>query len=66
MNNNKDSANELLKAAKEQLAEHPFKTIFKATLGFYAAQFVATLLGLAVIGTVLVVGALILKVLLRG
>lgn len=29
-----------------------FGTAFKATLGFYAAQTVATLLGMAVLGTV--------------
>lgn len=33
-----------------------FKTAFKATMGFYAAQFVATLLGLTVLGIVLFVG----------
>jgi hypothetical protein len=30
-----------------------FKTVFKATLGFYAAQFIATLIGLAVFGLVI-------------
>lgn len=30
-----------------------FGTAFKATLGFYAAQFVATLLGFATIGLIL-------------
>lgn len=36
-----------------------FGTAFKATLGFYAAQFVATILGLLVLGGILTIGALI-------
>ena len=33
-----------------------FGTAFKATLGFYAAQFVATLLGLVILGGVVALG----------
>jgi len=33
-----------------------FGTAFKATLGFYAAQFVATILGLFVLGVVVAIG----------
>jgi len=33
-----------------------FGTAFKATLGFYAAQFVATILGLLVLGTIAATG----------
>jgi hypothetical protein len=36
-----------------------FKTAFKATMGFYAAQFVATLLGLGVLGVSFVLIVLI-------
>ncbi len=40
-----------------------FKSAFKATLGFYAAQFVSTLLGLVTITTVVVLGTLLYKLL---
>lgn len=43
------------------LEEMGFKTAFKATLGFYAAQFVATLLGLATIGLVILLVVLGVK-----
>ena len=43
---------------KESLQNQPFKTVFKATMAFYAAQFAATVLGLLVLG--LGVGAAIL------
>lgn len=36
-----------------------FGTAFKATLGFYAAQFVATILGLLVLGGVLTIIGLV-------
>lgn len=38
-----------------------FGTAFKATLGFYAGQFVATMLGLVTIGLMLYIGYLVLK-----
>lgn len=52
MKNNEGRELELL---KNQIG---FKTAFKATLGFYTGQFVATLLGLLFIGTVVASGYL--------
>lgn len=38
-----------------------FKSAFKATLGFYAAQAVVTFVGLAIVGTILLVVAAVAK-----
>jgi hypothetical protein len=48
--NNKFKDSNELKAFKNQIG---FGMAFKATLGFYAAQAVATLVGLLIIGTVI-------------
>jgi hypothetical protein len=54
MKNNNES-NGLLNGIKGELVNAPFKTAFKAVLGFYAAQLVATVLGLMVISGVVAV-----------
>jgi hypothetical protein len=42
-----------------------FGTAFKATLGFYAAQFVATILGLFILGIVAAIGLGVVYLLTR-
>jgi hypothetical protein len=41
-----------LQEIKKELINAPFKTVFKATMGFYLAQFAASLLGLAVLALI--------------
>lgn len=50
MNTNNVDKNKVFAAVGANLG---FKTAFKATLGFYAAQFVVTLIGLAIFGVVI-------------
>lgn len=45
----------------KQLESAPFKTVFKATMGFYVAQTLATFAGLAIIGTIIVAVGYFLK-----
>lgn len=54
INEEKDEAE--LALLKSQIG---FGTAFKATLGFYAAQLVATLLGLVILGGVIATGLLV-------
>jgi hypothetical protein len=49
-----------LQEIKKELINAPFKTAFKATMGFYLAQFAATTLGLVVFGLVIFTIALLL------
>ena len=53
----KENENNIIDAVKSELKDAPFKTVFKATLGFYVAQTFVSLLGLLVFGlTVYFVG----------
>lgn len=45
----RNEQNEMRALIKSQLLDAPFKTAFKATLGFYAAQLFITLAFLAVL-----------------
>lgn len=56
MNNNLQNDETELMALKANIG---FGTAFKATLGFYAAQFVASILGLLVLGGIVTIGLLI-------
>ncbi len=56
MGNNLQNDEAELTALKANIG---FGTAFKATLGFYAAQFVAGILGLLVLGGILTIGALV-------
>jgi hypothetical protein len=47
-----------LEELKKELTNSPFKTAFKATMGFYLGQLTATILGLLAIG--LIFGAVVL------
>jgi hypothetical protein len=52
--------------AASLLTETPFKAAFKATLGFYLAQFVATIAGLGILFCLLVLGGFLLSLLSGG
>ena len=56
MNNNLQNDETELTALKATIG---FGTAFKATLGFYAAQFVATILGLFVLGGIVTIIGLV-------
>jgi hypothetical protein len=44
---------------KKELADSPFKTVFKATVGFYVAQLAVTILGLLVFGGIFTIGVFV-------
>ena len=50
-----------LEDVKKELLNQPFKTVFKATLGFYAAQAVIGALQITLIGILFIACALIIK-----
>lgn len=45
----------------KQLENAPFKTAFKATMGFYVAQTLVTFVGLAIIGAIIITVGYFLK-----
>lgn len=61
MNNLNNDIEEVVLKNRILSQNNTFKTAFTATLGFYAAQLLATVLGLAVIGSVVFIGYEFLK-----
>lgn len=60
MNNTNNDLEETMLKNRVLSNNLTFKTAFKATMGFYAAQFVVTLMGLGVLATaILVIGLLV-------
>lgn len=57
---NKNS-NQLLNTVKSELIGAPFTTVFKATLGFYAAQALISLVVLGGIGALIAIGVLLMS-----
>ena len=62
-NNQKQQTAEMLTSTTftKQLVGAPFMTVFKATLGFYVAQSIVTLIGLGILATVIVTIGYFLK-----
>lgn len=50
-----------MKDFNQQLSEAPFKTAFKATIAFYLAQLVVTLIGISAFALVIFFAAKVLK-----
>lgn len=51
----------LLSTLKESISDAPFKTAFKVTLGFYAAQLLISVIGLSVFAGLVVLGVYLAK-----
>lgn len=62
-NSQRQQTNQMLTSTTftSQLQGSPFKTVFKATLGFYIAQSLVTLIGLGILATVIVTVGYFLK-----